>query len=98
MEFPTSPGPWTFGYTDDLQTPIIIDANDDVVCVMHEGVTTKAGKLLAAAPMMHYAMKRYLPLLERLENGVELWANLTDGLGIATLNGYRAAIARAAGK
>ena len=39
-------------------------------------------------------MIRYLPVLERAESDTELWARLTDGLGIATLNGYRAAIAK----
>ena len=58
MEFPTSPGPWTFGYTDDLQAPIIVDANDDVVCVMHDGVTTKDGKLMAAAPELLEVVKK----------------------------------------
>lgn len=57
MEFPASPGPWKFGYTDDLQTPIIVDANDDVVCVMHEGVTIKDGKLMAVAPELLDALR-----------------------------------------
>lgn len=59
-EFPASPGPWKFGYTDDLQTPVIVDANDDVVCVIHEGVTTKDGKLMAAAPDLLQALSDLL--------------------------------------
>lgn len=60
MEFPTSPGPWKFGYTDDMQAPIIVDAYDGVVCVMHEGVTTKDGKLMAAAPDLLEALQACL--------------------------------------
>lgn len=64
MDFPTSPGPWTFGYTDDLQAPIIVDANDDVVCVMHDGVTTKDGKLMAAAQELLEALQESETLSE----------------------------------
>ena len=52
-------------------------------------------RLIAAAPTQHAEMLRYLPVLERAEADSELWARLTDGLGIATLNGYRAAIKKA---
>lgn len=64
MEFPTSPGPWKFGYTDDLQAPLIVDANDDVVCVMHDGVKTKDGKLMAAAPELLEALQESETLSE----------------------------------
>lgn len=40
-------------------------------------------------------MQRYLPLLERLENRPLAWIDLTHGLGIATLNGYKAALTAA---
>ena len=52
-------------------------------------------RLIAAAPEQHAEMLRYLPVLERAEAEPELWERLTAGLGIATLNGYRAAIAKA---
>ena len=55
-------------------------------------------RLIAAAPEQHAEMLRYLPVLERAEAEPELWERLTAGLGIATLNGYRAAIAKAEGK
>lgn len=42
-------------------------------------------------------MKRYLPLLERIEAEPALWERTTVSLGIATLNGYRAAIRKAEG-
>lgn len=37
-------------------------------------------------------MKRYLPVLEMAESVNSLWAELTNGTGIATLNGYKAAL------
>ena len=52
-------------------------------------------RLIAAAPTQHKEMLRFLPILERAESDPELWARITEGLGIATLNGYRAAIAKA---
>ena len=83
-EFPVSPGPWKFGYTDDLQTLVIVDENDDVVCVMHEGVATKYGKLMATAPELLDA------LIELDDCGGEIpsWS---------TRDKVRAAIAKATG-
>ena len=49
-KIPMSPGPWSFGYTDDLKVPVILDAAGDVVCAMHEGVTAIDGKAMSAAP------------------------------------------------
>ena len=67
-----------------------------------QGGTKEEGEanahLIAAAPDQHQEMRRYLPVLERAESDPELWARLTEGLGIATLNGYRAAIAKAEGR
>jgi hypothetical protein len=40
-------------------------------------------------------MKRVLPVLERLEADPALWIKLTAGTGVATLNGYRNALAKA---
>ncbi len=54
-------------------------------------------RLIAAAPELLAEMKRYLPLLERMEAEPATWERLTVSLGIATANGYRAAIARATG-
>ena len=59
--------------------------------------TRANARLIAAAPEQHAEMLRYLPVLERAEADPELWERLTAGLGIATLNGYRAAIAKATG-
>jgi hypothetical protein len=39
-------------------------------------------------------MKRYLPVIEALENEPELWNRFTKGTGIATANGYRNAISK----
>jgi hypothetical protein len=43
-------------------------------------------------------MLRYLPLIERAEADPALWARLTAGTGIATANGYRAAVGKATAK
>ena len=55
-----TPGPWKFGYTDSLEYPLIIGADDEVVCVMHEGVSIKDGNLLAMAPELLEALKAVL--------------------------------------
>lgn len=39
-------------------------------------------------------MKHYLLILERVEEDPELWGELASGTGMATLNGYRAIIAK----
>jgi hypothetical protein len=88
MEFPTSPGPWKFGYTDDLQAPSIVDANEDVVCVMRDGVTTKDGKLMAAAPEMLTALQAFTDVYG--VDDVQRWMAVRDNA--------RAAIAKATGK
>jgi hypothetical protein len=41
-------------------------------------------------------MQRYLPILERIEAHAETWDWATRGTGVATLNGYRAAMSREA--
>ena len=81
----TSPGPWKFGYTDNLEYPIIIGADDEIVCVMREGVSTKDGKLLAMGPELLEALK----LIANAENSA---LDLAYCKGIA-----RAAITKATG-
>jgi hypothetical protein len=55
-------------------------------------------RLIASAPELLSEMLRYLPVLEALEkNEPDMWAFLTQGTGIATLNGYRNAITKATG-
>jgi len=51
-------------------------------------------KLMAAAPELLKEMERYLPVLERLEKMAQ-WDSCTEGLGIATANGFRNAINKA---
>ena len=51
-----TPGPWKFGYTDNLEYPIIIGADDEIVCVMRGGVSTKDGNLLAMGPELLEAL------------------------------------------
>ena len=45
----TTPGPWQFGFTDDLKYPVIVGANDEIVCVLNEGVSINDGNLLSSA-------------------------------------------------
>lgn len=71
--------------------------------VFPEGLTyedlCRLQNLIAAAPHLLKEMERYLPILERAEEmgGGGVWGTLTDGTGIATINGYKAAIAKAKG-
>lgn len=58
----------------------------------NEDQAERIKELESAAPKMLAEMLRYLPVLDRAEADPELWGHLTHGLGIATLNGYRAAI------
>lgn len=55
-------------------------------------------RLVCAAPDLLAEMKRHLPILERMADMPEFWESITSGTGVATLNGYRAAIANAEGK
>ena len=80
-----TPGPWKFGYTDNLEYPIIIGADDEVVCVMRGWVGIKDGNLLAMAPELMEALK----LIANAENSA---LDLAYCKGIA-----RAAIAKATG-
>ncbi len=52
-------------------------------------------RLIAAAPTMLAEMRRYLPILEAMEADSTLWAAYTRDTGVATTNGYRAAITSA---
>ena len=60
----TSPGPWKFGYTDNLEYPVIIGADDEVVCVMNGWVSTKDGNLLAMAPELVETLKLMVAMAE----------------------------------
>ena len=92
-----TPGPWRFSSHPHDGNYMRIHCSSDP----NEGDNLRGycgeanARLIAAAPTQHAEMLRYLPVLERAEADSELWARLTDGLGIATLNGYRAAIAKA---
>ena len=52
-----TPGPWKFGYTDNLEYPLIIGADDEIVCVMRGWVSIKDGNLLAMAPELLEALE-----------------------------------------
>ena len=51
--------------------------------------------LIVASPKLYSEMERYLPILERLAACPKLWVQLTEGTGIATLNGYKHAMSLA---
>ena len=94
-----TPGPWI-----KQKDPNAISQDD--WCIGIEGApidyvatcSERDSNLIAAAPTQHAEMLRYLPIIERAEADPKLWAQLTEGTGIATANGYRAAIAKATGE
>lgn len=89
-----TPGPW---FVDGVRFVRQEPAPRHVICRLPTTRNEGDARLIAAAPDLHAEMLRYLPVLERAEADPDLWSRLTDGLGIATLNGYRAAIAKATG-
>lgn len=100
--------PWQSQHDNDMDgiCRIIgaIDGPDDgrfhyrVVCEVDPDGSLDAkeqyanARLIAAAPTQNEEMRRYLPILERAEADPEIWTRLTEGTGIATLNGYRSAL------
>ena len=99
----TSKGPWSY----DAESGLVLtkDRAGDwtatspycatEVCSVNPLDGISNGHLIAAAPTMQREMNRYLPVLKRAEADPILWQQLTAGLGIATLNGYHAALAKA---
>lgn len=49
-------------------------------------------ELQAEIALLRSEMRRYLPLIEKAEQYRHTWDFLTEGTGIATANGYRAAL------
>lgn len=45
----TTPGPWKFGFDDDLKCPVIVGTGDEIVCTLNEGVSINDGNLLSSA-------------------------------------------------
>ncbi len=99
METKFTPGPWKVCYDGQ-----IFSEHGKYVCSFRwssfnefnkDPEAAATARLIAAAPELYAEMERYLPILEALETMSPLWANLTQGTGIATLNGYRAALALA---
>jgi len=52
-------------------------------------------KVVAQRDRLRNEMRRYLPVIERCERLPALWAWCTNGTGIATANGYMAALKEA---
>lgn len=78
----------------------IEDGVGNDVCIISDGDITEQDKknaaLIAAAPDLLREAKRYLPLLEHIqENDPDFWQALTNGTGIATVNGLKYAINKA---
>lgn len=49
-------------------------------------------ELQAEIAQLRSEMLRYLPVINKAEQYRQTWAFLTEGTGIATANGYRAAL------
>ena len=90
--------PWITGGDSD-PTAILCSENYNQIAAVNDALDGWNGHahLIAAAPTQHEEMLRFLPIIERAEADPELWGRLTAGTGIATANGYRAAIKKAAG-
>ena len=67
----------------------------DVVRENLQWLEATVARAEAAHGNLFKAVGRYLEVLERAEAEPELWARLTAGTGIATLNGLRHAISKA---
>lgn len=103
-----TPGPWAVNNEEVPPIVFSIETQEMVACLSSDDVYADCwhreewGKynafLIAAAPDMYEEMRRYLPVLERLEAEPELWFRFTEGTGIATLNGYRHALRKAEGE
>ena len=90
------------GAHTDLATDRTMFAHEIAICDRSANRIPKSqrkanARLIAAAPTQHEEMLRFLPIIERAEADPELWGRLTAGTGIATANGYRAAIKKATG-
>ncbi len=96
MKTEHAPGPWRVA--KEFGELVITAAGMPYVAAICDGGRHSAlanARLIAAAPCQHKEMLRYLPVLERAEADPEIWNRLTEGLGIATANSYRAAISKA---
>lgn len=98
-EIKNSPGPWKFGYTDNLEHPIIMSANCEIVCIMREGVSVKDGKLLAMAPELLEALSKFVGFAEQYGEVVFAGGGMPviDAMNACTTKA-RAAIAKAKGE
>jgi hypothetical protein len=96
------PAPWTFVDTGGNQ---YVTSTKRTVCAL-AGVYPRDADLsfiaharedipalLSALKTMRAEMQRYQPILERAYMVPSEWESLAHGTGIATLNGYRAALA-----
>jgi hypothetical protein len=96
-------GPWQ---RSDADKWTIINSGGVIICKMQPwevirgrikdnadaDLVADAPKLLAERDRLRKEMARYLPILESLEEEPDAWELFSEGTGIATLNGYRAAL------
>jgi hypothetical protein len=109
METKHTPGPWKLDcFKHDFQIEAIgvrilrsHASDEDVDYRMKTSETGQQelanARLIAAAPDLLAVCEELLPALENAEADVDIWHALTAGSGIATLNRFREAIAKARG-
>lgn len=103
-----TPGPWRIRYRTDIVGVRQDVGHEGVVagCGNHESNQVDCNpeseanaRLIAAAPDLLAELSRLMPALERIERDYpDRWLYVFGGSGISTLNGARAAIARATGQ
>ena len=59
----------------------------------HDWMEQEVARLTARVAELEREMRMHLPILNALERNTSTWEWYTDGTGVATLNGYRAALA-----
>jgi hypothetical protein len=77
------------------RTPCIVDWPGFDSCGLPFSQIVSNAVLMTHSPKLYAEMERYLPILEKLEANPKLWAEFTEGTGIATLNGYKNAMSLA---
>ncbi len=104
METKHTPVPWVAESLDPAFENYTIRGGDDQRTVAEMGIDMSReeeranARLIASAPDMLAEMQRHLWILERAASLPDVWELLTVGTGVATLNGYKAAIAKALGQ
>ena len=92
--------PWAVrvvGIADNMDpAQDLCEVRSDCGFVVAEFVLKADAQVIAAAPDMLAEMRMFMPVLERLAAS-PMWSDFTIGTGVATINAFRAAIAKATG-